>query len=393
MSLNILCGSLFDGVHDEPYKGVWLTISDGLIESISTTKPAGRGEFLDLSQFAILPGFIDCHDHICLDPGDEIAQAQEPLAWLAVRGVARARTIVEAGVTTLRNAGEHERLDLPLKRAINAGMIPGPRLLTSGIWICRTGGHGWYDEIEADGPWEIRKAIREEVKHGADWIKIMVTGGISTPNSDATMSDFTKEEIFVAVDEAHRLGKKIAAHAHGGPGVDSLIDAGVDSIEHGFYLAKPQLHEMAKKGIYLCSTFGIIAAIINEPNSPDFSREGCRKVAKNIHQMLYTAIQENVPLVVGTDGNHGKMAVELEALINSGYSHSQAIKALTYDAALFLGLENQIGSIKKGLKADLVVIDGDPLKDIYAIENIRLVLRDGNIIFRNISIMSLMISE
>ncbi|HBG74808.1 MAG: hypothetical protein A2X25_07035 [Chloroflexi bacterium GWB2_49_20] len=386
MSQNILCGTLIDGENEEPFKGVWLTISDGLIKSISDSKPVGSEEFLDLSRFTILPGFIDCHDHVCLDPGDEFAQAQEPLGWLAVRGAARVRTIIEAGVTTLRNAGEHERLDLSLKRAIEAGMIPGPRLLTAGIWICRTGGHGWYDEIEADGPWEIRKAIREEVKHGADWIKIMVTGGISTPNSDANMSDFTREEIFVAVDEAHRLGKKISAHAHGGPGVDSLIEAGVDSIEHGFYLTQSQLHEMAKKGIYLCSTYGIIAAIIDEPSSPDFSREGCIKVAKIIHQMLIKAIQENVPIVVGTDGNHGKMAVELEALIKSGYSHSQAIKALTSQAARFLGLESQTGSIKKGFKADLVIIDGDPLSDIYAIENIKLVMKDGNIIFRNFPI-------
>jgi len=188
------------------------------------------------------------------------------------------------------------------------------------------------------------------------------------------------------VDEAHRLGKKIAAHAHGGPGVDHLIEAGVDSIEHGFYLTGSQLHEMAKKGIYLCSTYGIIAAIINEPTSPDYSREGCIKVGEIIHQMLAKAIQENVPIVVGTDGNHGKMAIELEALIKSGYSHSQAIKALTSVAAGILGMKDQIGCLKKGLKADLAVIDGDPLKDIYAIENIKIVIKDGKIIFRNISI-------
>ncbi|OGO11148.1 MAG: hypothetical protein A2030_08940 [Chloroflexi bacterium RBG_19FT_COMBO_50_10] len=385
MSQTLLCGTLIDGERDEPYHGVWLTIANGLIVSISDREPIERNEFLDLNRYTVLPGFIDCHDHVCLDPGDEIAQAQEPLGWLAVRGAARARTIVEAGVTTLRNAGEHERLDLSLKRAIETGMIPGPRLLTAGIWICRTGGHGWVDEIEADGPWEIRKAIRNEVKYGADWIKIMVTGGISTPNSDARMSDFTEEEIFAAVDEAHRLGKKIAAHAHGGAGVNSLIEAGVDSIEHGFYLTESQLHEMAKRGIYLCSTYGIIDAIINEPTSPDYSREGCIRVEKTIFQMLTKAIQENVLIVVGTDGNHGKMAVELDALIKSGYSHSQAIKALTSEAAEFLGMNEQIGSIKKGLKADLVAIDGDPLGDIYAIENIKLVMKNGNIIFQDIS--------
>ena len=129
MSQTILCGTLIDGEHDEPYKDIWISISDGIIESISNTQPATDGDFLDLSRYSVLPGYIDCHDHVCLDPGNEIAQAQEPLPWLAVRGAARVRTIVEAGVTTLRNDGEHERLDLSLKRAINTGLIPGPALV------------------------------------------------------------------------------------------------------------------------------------------------------------------------------------------------------------------------------------------------------------------------
>jgi len=384
MSQTIFCGTLFDGEHDEPLNKVWLTITNGLITSINNTQPTVGGEFLDLSRYTVLPGFIDCHDHVCLDPGNEIAQAQESLAWLAIRGAARVRTIVESGVTTLRNDGEHERLDLSLKRAINADMIPGPRLLTAGIWICRTGGSGWWDEKEVDGPWEIRKAIREEVKNGADWIKIMVTGDFTTPNSNPIMCDFTKEEIFVAVEEAHRLGKKISAHAHGGLGADYLIEAGVDSIEHGFYLTETQMREMTKKGIYLCSTYGIVGAILNEPQSPDYSLEGCEKYTQIIDLMLSKAIHENVRIVVGTDGNHGKMAIELDALIQSGYSHSQAIKALTSEAAKLLGLKDQIGSIREGLKADLVVVDGNPLKDIYAIENVRLVIKDGKYMFQNL---------
>lgn len=384
MLQNILCGTLIDGEHDDPIKGVWLSIEDGYIKSISHAKPGRTDSFLDLSRFTVLPGFIDCHEHICLDPGDEIAQAQESPAWLAVRGAARARTIIEAGVTTLRNAGEHERLDLVIKRAIDIGLIPGPRLFTAGMWICRTGGSGWWDEKEVDGPWEIRRAVREEIKNGADWIKIMVTGDYTTPNSDATISDFTREEIFAAVGEAHRLGKKIAAHAHGGEGADSLIEAGVDSIEHGFFLTRSQLQKMAQGGITLCSTFGIIDAIIKEPTSPDYSRNGCLRYISNIPLVLKNAIQENVNIVVGTDGNHGKMAIEPDTLISSGYTHMQALKALTSSAAGLLEMENQIGAIKTGLNADLAVIEGDPLKDIYAIEHIKMVLKGGKVIFQNI---------
>lgn len=378
----LFCGSLYDGIHNEPIKNSWITINNGAIESVQTSQPAVPGEILDLSKFTVLPGFIDSHDHVCLDPGDEIAQANEPLAWLAIRGAARVKKIIEAGVTTVRNAGEHERIDLSLKRAINAGLIPGPYLVTAGVWICRTGGHGWIDEREADGEWELRKAIREQVKFGTDWIKIMVTGGLSTPNSDPMMSDYTREEIFSAVDEAHRLGKKIAAHAHGGRGVDFLIEAGVDSIEHGFYLTKEQLKEMAKKRIYLCSTYGIIKAIIDEPSSPEYSRQGCIKVQANIFDVLTNAIQENVPVVVGTDGNHGKLAVELEALIKSGYNASQALKSITSQAANLLGMTDQIGSIEAGYKADLVAIEGDPFNDIYAIENIKMVIREGKVLLQ-----------
>ncbi len=381
MRQTLLCGNLFDGEQDALQNDSWLTIENGRIEMVSSVKPGDASDFLDLSRYTVLPGFIDCHDHICLDPGDEIEQASEPLAWLAIRGAARARKIAESGVTTLRNAGEHERIDLSVKRAIDAGMIPGPRLLTAGIWICRTGGHGWFDEIQADGPWEIRKAIREEAKHGVDWIKIMVTGGITTPNTDPLISDFTNDEIVAAVDETHRLGKRIAAHAHGGPGVDYLIEAGVDSIEHGFYMDASQLKEMAKKRIYLCSTCGIIDAIINEPTSPEFSRQGSIKVREVISRMLTNAIRENVPIVVGTDGNHGKMAIELDALIKAGYTNSKALKALTSVAAAFLGMSDQVGSIKKGLSADLVVIDGDPMTDIFAIEKIKAVIYKGNFIY------------
>ncbi len=384
MSRIILCGTLYDGERNEPIKNTWLTISDGKIEKISDEQPDGEGEILDLRQYTVLPGFIDCHDHVCLDPGNEIAQAQEPVAWLAIRGAARCRTIVEAGVTTLRNAGEHERIDLSLKRLIDAGVIPGPRLVTAGMWICRTGGSGWWDEKEVDGPWAIRKAVREEVKQGVDWIKIMVTGDFTTPNSDPVTCDFTKEEIFTAVDEAHRLGKKIAAHAHGGPGADYLIEAGVDSIEHGFYLTDAQMREMSRKGIYLCSTYGIVGAILNEPNSPDYSLDGCEKYTKIIDAMLARAILADVPIVVGSDGNHGKMAVELDALVRAGYSHAQAINALTCEAAKVLDLSGQVGMIKEGLTADLVVVNGDPLKDIYEIENIKLVIKDGQNVYSRI---------
>jgi len=384
MAQTIFCGKLIDGEHDEPFTGKWLTIEDGKIKSISDSQPSNGGEFLDLGKYTILPGFIDCHDHICLEPGNEVTQSKEPVAWLAIRGAARARLVIESGVTTVRNAGEHERMDVSLKRAINEGMVPGPRLITAGLWITRTGGHGWYDEIEADGPWAIRKAIREEVKLGADWIKIMATGDFTTLNSDPLMSEYTKEEMFTAVEEAHRLGKKIVAHAHGGAGVDYLIEAGVDSIEHGFYLTEAQMRAMAKKGIYLTSTYGIVDAILKEPDSPDYYIDGCDKYTQVIDTMLTKAIRENVPIVVGTDANHGKMAIELDALIRGGYSHSQAIKALTSEAANLLGMKDQIGSIKEGLIADLVAIDGDPLTDIYAIENVKLVFKDGKQIFSRI---------
>jgi len=379
MPKSIRCKTLIDGQNDSPIRDVWITIDEESILSVGTQKPEDTEIAFDLGDFTVLPGYIDCHDHLSLDPGDEIAQAQEPIPWLALRGAARGRQIIEAGITTLRSAGEHARLDVDWKRVFDSGMLPGPRLIRSGVWICRTGGHGWWDSIEADGPWEIRKAVREEVKHNADWIKIMITGGMSTPNSDPNMSDYMEEEVIAAVDEAHRLGRKIATHAHGGIGCDYAIDAGIDSIEHGAYLTRDQLRKMAEKGTFLVVTYGIADHAAYAPGHPEWSQTKTRKAMDSLNAMIAAAIEEGVSIAVGADGLHGQPAIEAAALVKNGYSEFQAIKALTAEGARLLGRDD-LGKVIPGAAADLVAVDGDPLADISALANVKLVIKAGKVI-------------
>jgi imidazolonepropionase-like amidohydrolase len=189
-----------------------------------------------------------------LDLGDEHAQALEHDFRNVLRGVRNARRVLSAGITTLRSVGEKKHLEAHLRDAISEGWIPGPRMVICGQFIMRTGGHCWYLGVEADGPDGLRQAVREQIKNGADFIKLMVTGGSSTPGSIPTQSDYTDEEIQAAIEEAHRLGRPVAAHIGGGSGAKAAIEAGIDSIEHGVYLTDEDLSKMADKGIVLCAT-------------------------------------------------------------------------------------------------------------------------------------------
>lgn len=382
MSNVIRCETLIDGVSDSPMRDAWVVVEAGTITEVASSQPDGVDVLFDLKGLTVLPGYIDCHDHLSLDVGDEVAQAQESTAWIALRGAAYAKEILEAGITTLRSASEHDRLDLIWKRVFDDGFLPGPRIVGAGNCICRTGGHGWYDGVEADGPWAIRKAVREEVKHNVDFIKVMITGGFATPNSDPRMAEYTREEIAAIVDEAHRLGRKIAVHAYGGPAIDDAIEAGIDSIEHGVYLTPEQLQKMAEKDIFLVISYSILCAI-DAPDVPDFFQVKARTARKNLDSVIATAIQYGVPLAVGGDCNHAQPALELQGLIKNGYTEMQAIKALTSEAARLLGRE-ELGKIRRGAKADLVAVAGDPLSNIEDISNVRLVLKGGEVMYNRL---------
>ena len=349
------------------------------IHNADSYTPPAEAIIRDWSKYMVIPGLMDCHEHLGLDLGDEHAQALEHDFRNVLRGVRNARTVLSAGITTLRSVGEKKDLEVHLRDAIAEGWIPGPRMIICGQFIMRTGGHCWYLGVEADGPDALRQAVREQVKNGAEFIKLMITGGSSTPGSDPNQSDYTDVEIHAAIEEAHRLGRPVAAHIGGGLGAKYAIEAGIDSIEHGVYLTDENLSQMADKGIVLCATFGPYSAASKLDNVPQFMKDNCARAVEQYVETLSKAHKYGVTVVFGGDTYHADPRTEYKALIEAGFSPMEALNAGTINAATFLGLNDQLGTIEKGKLADLVVLKGNPLENPDSLSDVAAVMKEGKV--------------
>jgi imidazolonepropionase-like amidohydrolase len=375
-ALRIKAGKLVDGTGADPVSDAIITV-DG--DRITAVAPARAGEQVDLDYgaFTVLPGLIDCHDHLDLDVGDEEVQSKEPASFMSMKAVANARTVLNAGITTLRYLGAPKGVDIEMRRAIAAGEIPGPRLFISGNPIMRTGGHAHFLGREADGVDDMRKAVREQLRKGADQIKIMASGGMSTEGSSPVVQELTDEEIIAAIGEAHRAGRPIAAHAHGGPGVTVAVQNGVDTIEHGVLLTEEQVELIAGSDTILVSTEAVARAVAEMPGIPDHYRKKITSTIAASGQMLGWARKAGVTVAVGCDTAHARMDVEMAALVDAGWSPVQAITSLTLNGAKVIRRESDLGSVEPGKLADLVVIDGDPLADPAALRSVHRVMQAG----------------
>jgi len=381
MKTVLKCGRLITGVRDEVLENVEITIVDGMISAVGAgQQSAGNAgaEVHDFSSYTVMPGIIDGHDHLGLDMGDEAAQAREPLCYTAIKGVRNAEQLLRAGITTLRVAGERDFLDKTWRGAIDEGLMLGPRLVICGQPICRTGGHGWYLGIEADGVDAVRKAVRTQIKAGVDQVKIIITGGMSTVGSNPLASEYTKEEIVAAIEEAHRANRRITGHAHGGDGLKWAVEAGLDSIEHGMLLTEDEIKMIAEKGSFLVVNTGVTKAAVKTPNIPYSDR--LKGIADNYVKNLRTARKYNVKLAIGGDTYHGHVADELSTFIEAGFSHLEAIRIATVNGAALCSLSDVTGSIEAGKLADIIVIDGDPLEDIEDMRNVVAVMKQGQLI-------------
>jgi imidazolonepropionase-like amidohydrolase len=332
---------------------------------------------VDWNAYTVMPGLIDCHDHLGFDVGNEEAQAYENDFSNVLRSVRNARSILKAGITTLRTMGEKRFMDIYMKKAIEAGWIRGPRLVNSCQLIAKTGGHAWYIGVEADGVDGLKRAIRQQAKAGADWIKIMITGGVSTEGSDPTAPEYSMEEIRTAVEEAHRCHRKIAAHAHGGPGAMAGIEGGMDSIEHGVYLSEEELRMMAKKGTFLVLTYGVMVMGAQLPHVPEFMKKKCMEAGGHYLETVRKARAAGVKIVFGGDTYHADPKSELEALVGAGFSNEEALQSGTLLAAELLGMKGQLGSVEEGKIADLIAINGDPTQRVGDIAKVTGVMRGG----------------
>jgi imidazolonepropionase-like amidohydrolase len=346
-------------------------------QAIVAVEHATEASTFDLeTDLTALPGYVDCHEHIGIDVGDEHAQSIDEASRIILKGTKALRQMIEGGVTTIRDCGERADVEPYWAEALRDGTIAGPRLIRSITPICRTGGHAWYLGTQTDGPDALRAAVRKNVRTGADFIKIMATGGMGTIGSSPGAPEFTVAELEALVDEAHRLGRKVAAHAHGGAGVDQSLDVGVDSIEHGCLLTEDQLRRMVDLGTTLVVTMGVGLAFEFEPSVPAPIQARMGSVNAGYRKILSSACELGVRLTVGSDCVHGGVAAEMGYLVEAGFSTTDALVAGTAGGADLLGRDD-LGELTPGRRADLVLVDGDPVADIGAARRVVAVMTDG----------------
>ncbi|MDG1907217.1 MAG: amidohydrolase family protein [Arenicella sp.] len=344
----------------------------------------------------LIPGLMNMHTHLDLIlPGKMEAELSgESEAAQVLRMSANARQVVQSGVTAVRMPGSDRHADIALQKSINKGESVGPRIFTAGESIIITGGHGAKAGVEyADGPDELVKAVRKEVSVGADWVKILISGGIATDGGGIAEALMTPEEINAVVDAAHRFGAKVAAHS-GSPAATSVaVDAGVDSIEHGYMLDRKTLKKMAQAGTWLVPTI-VVSQPATQPffekiGSPQWYLDRRNSVGKIHWESLRMAIAEGVNIVLGTDQlpyepNDGTTATvrEAEYYVEAGMTPLNALRSATIETAKMLNADDEIGSLEVGKYADILMVSADPVADISALRTIEMVMK-GGVIYRN----------
>ncbi|HTZ96081.1 MAG TPA: amidohydrolase family protein [Terriglobales bacterium] len=400
----IRAGGLIDGKSTTVRRNQVIVIRGNQIESVTdaakATMPPGAN-VIDLSHSTVLPGLIDSHTHIFLqgeDPaegGYDINILKYPLAYRAARATVAARRALEQGFTTLRDV-ETEGAgygDVGIKMAINEGYIPGPRLFVATRAISTTGGYmleGYAPELEmpkgaqiVDGPVEARKAAREQLDHGADWIKVYMThrSWVGKNGELVSQPTLTVEELKAVVDETHGWGKNVACHAYGGIGLHRALDGSCDSIEHGLDLDDAAVAQMLKQGTWYCPTLAAYYHDWAPADTPEGQRDR-KRVA--VHEVSFPkAMHAGVKIVFGTDMGGipwtEPIAQEFSRMVELGMSPMDAIESATSRPAEMLDMQGRIGVVAPGAYADIVVVDGDPLHDIKILENVQFVMKDGKV--------------
>lgn len=402
----IKAAQIVDGRGGEPIKNGVVIVRDDKIVAVGSQAniptPTGA-RVIDLGDATLMPGFFDLHTHIVGrtlgDPERESSLARDNDSFGAILSVENARKTLMAGFTTIRNLGADNFADMALRKAINDGFVPGPRVLGAGHSLGITGGHcdengykpGLFDgRIEngiANGADEVRASVRYQIKYGADWIKTCATAGVlSEGMATVGTTQYTYEELKAMVDEANKLNRKVAAHAHGTEGIKIAVRAGVSSIEHGSFLDEEGAKLMAQKGTYLVPTL-MAGEAVEKLAQNDFLK-GNRKTkallaAAAMRNAIKIAIANKVPIALGTDSGvipHGTNGHEFWLLVNwGGMREMDAIVAGTMSAAKLLGLDASLGSLEGGKIADIVAVQGDPLKDIIRMESTIFVMKNGAI--------------
>lgn len=365
----------------------------GVAATSATPKQAGDRE-IDLREYTLMPGLIDVHTHLTgannFDPYFELSMTP---AKEAIIGVENAKVTLEAGFTTVRNVGAGDYTDVALRDEINAGHIPGPHMQVSGPPLGITGGHCDENLLPfqyhvtgdgvADGIAAVQQKVRQNIKYGADLIKVCATGGVLSKGDDPQASQYTLEEMQAIVADAHRLGRKVAAHAHGAQGILWASEAGVDSIEHGSYLDEAGIAMMKKHGTYFVPTAYLIDWMSESGKLPPFYLQKMKDVSTVEKANAKRAIKAGVKVALGTDAAvypHGLNAHEVDVYVNQfGMTPLQGIQTGTINAADLMGWTAKVGTLEPGKWADVIAVSGDPLKDVKVLQSVKFVMKSGTV--------------
>lgn len=394
----IRAGAIIDVEAGEILENRIIAMEDGTIVAVTPSANESipsDAEFIDLSDYTVLPGLIDAHTHLLSDSDDHgLNSLVVSLPEATINGVKNAATTLQAGFTTVRNVGAPGYADVALRDAIAAGEVAGPRMLVSGPPVGITGGHCSDNNLlpyedsatepgVADGPWAIRQMVRQNVKYGVDLIKTCSTGGVLSAGTRLDAVQYTLEELEALVDEAHMHGRKVAVHAHGTAGIRNAILAGADSIEHASFLTDDVIELAKERGTPLVMDIYVTEHILSEGEESGILQESLekeREVGQIQRESFRKAHDAGVRMVYGTDSAvypHGDNARQFSRMVQFGMTPAEAIRAATVSAADLLGVGDQVGRIAEGLQADLVAVSGNPYEDISVLEHVEFVMKGG----------------
>ena len=398
----IRAGRVIVGTGAAPIENAIVIVEGDAIKAVGPARdvavPPGA-RVIDLSRHTVLPGMMDTHDHITGEPGDggDSAVLKETAGHAAIYGVLNAKKTLDAGFTTVRNVGALGYADVALKDAINKGLVPGPRLYIATRGLGITGGHadinGWSPEIHlpgvsqiVDGVDEVRRAVPEQIKAGADLIKVTASGGILSVGDSPDAQQYSFDELKAIVDEAARLGRKVAAHAHSAKAIVEASRAGVASIEHGSLVDDAGIAVMREKGTVLVPTVYTLNYIIEhgqESGIPEYAQQKARAIRTQQRANLKKAYHAGVKFAFGTDAGvfpHGINAREFGILVDElAVPPMAAIRMATMDAAELIGIRDRVGSIEPGKWADIIAVEGNPLENIRLLEDVKFVMKAGTV--------------
>jgi imidazolonepropionase-like amidohydrolase len=375
---------LLDGPHE-------VRVEDGRITAIVPLQDPGENVSADLGGATVLPGLVDAHVHLSFDASPDIgalARSDTP-ATAALRSAMNARRHLEAGISAVRDLGSPRGIIVDVARAVGTPLLPtAPTIVAAGQVLTITGGHGFFMGREVDGPDAIRRGARAEVKRGARVLKVIATGGVITEQGTPGATAMTPSELCAAVEEAHKAGLHVAAHAHGTEGIKNALGAGVDTIEHASYLDDEAIGLFLKRDVWMVSTLIASERLmphLDDPAMPAHVRDKIRDHTSQEAASLERAIAAGVRIAAGTDAGtgynpHGGLPELVALLGNHGMTPERALTAATWHAAHAIGLAKTHGKIAVGRRADLLVVDGDPFADLAALRNVRAIYLGGRLI-------------